>query len=63
MDSKYKLQSLRQTGVASVSQADGWAFKNDSTTRVDSAPEGFRGEYIRDGNDSIFCAKCDNKVW
>lgn len=31
-------------GVARVSQADGWEFQRDQSTRVDECPEGFRYE-------------------
>jgi len=50
-------------GTAKVSQNDGWAFKNDPTTRVDAVPDGFKTEYVMDGDDPIICEKCGKKVW
>ncbi|WP_141678195.1 hypothetical protein U8P73_15045 [Rhizobium beringeri] len=43
-----------KTGTAEVSQADGWAFKNDQSTRVDDTPEGFDYEF-KDGRPRFFC--------
>lgn len=48
------------SGVADVSQEDGWSFKNDQSTRVDFLPEGFDysggsgfGDPVR-----FFCKNC-----
>lgn len=50
-------------GVARLSQEDGWAFKNDQSTRVDFIPDGF--DYVGGSgfNDPVkfYCKTCGLK--
>jgi len=48
--------------IARVSQADGWSFEIDQSTRIDHTPDGFKGKENQDGTISFFCDKCDKEV-
>jgi len=55
-DIQLKCPICGKTGTADVSQADGWAFERDSSTRVDSVPDGF--DYrMEKGRPKFFCLK------
>jgi len=46
-------------GVAQLSQADGWSFEKDQSTRVDFCPEGFKPVKRSDGSNIVdfYCLK------
>lgn len=46
-----------KTGTADVSQADGWEFERDQSTRVDHTPDGFDYETDKDGHPRFFCSE------
>ena len=43
-----------KTGTARISEADGWEFQNDQSTRVDFTPDGFSYEIV-DGINRFSC--------
>lgn len=50
-----KCPECGRTGVARVSQADGWAYQNDQSTRVDYVPKGFDYTEGSNGSPRFFC--------
>lgn len=44
-------------GTAELSQADGWEFQRDQSTRVDCTPEGFTCELDSDGIHQFSCVE------
>jgi hypothetical protein len=44
-----------RTGTARVSQADGWEYQNDQSTRVDHIPDGFGYSQEPNGPPNFFC--------
>jgi len=50
------------TGIARVSQADGWSFEIDQSTRIDHTPDGFSGRENTEGTISFLCNKCEKEV-
>lgn len=59
--------TCKRTGVAKVSQEDGWSFSNgDTSTRVDELPSGFeaaRHGHGHSGRLDILCASCRVSAW
>jgi len=44
-----------KTGTAELSQAEGWAFERDQSTRVDYTPDGFDYEIDKNGMPRFRC--------
>lgn len=54
-----KCPQCGKTGVAEVSQADGWSFMRDDSTTVDDMPDGFRDVRKRGDKRPVYeCNDC-----